>query len=655
MLEPLARSGPARRLAWRHGEHIVHTPLVVTRHADFPGPNMGILVVEDEKIGAQAGTRPVIRFSGGFHARERPDGSEGTWAHVTTTTQDAVQRTLTRLDTLPRLQPLPEFSGHGGHLEGEGQNRDDQGPGSPFGNTTVTTGTDLTQGNGQTTSQNGDAHVCLPAGDQEIAVADLIGDIGHAQRFAARLVKAREQAGPGRLLLAPGVGLVHHAALLVYAGVDLLDTLGVERATHAGWYLTPEGAHRAETLRHPLCACATCQNTAPNEMDRQALMEHNLGCLADELERVKGHIVNDSLRGLVESRVRAHPTSTAVLRQLDRHLDHFQGRWPLVNKGPLYATTQESLTRPDVARYRARIRNDYQPPESADVLLLLPCSATKPYARSQSHKVFRRVIGDLGAASRIHEVVLTSPVGVVPRELENTWPAAHYDVPVTGHWDREETRMIRHQLVSLLAKGTYTRIVSHLDEGTHAIVKDLLPEGTEHTGVPHPTSIPARDRLRRALQEATRGHPAPAWPQRRRADAHGVLSWQLGREAAACLIQATNDVSGRPPGMRLYVERGKKTPLATFVPQRGLFAFTLRAARILYEAGHARTVEIDDFTPRGTLFAVGVKHADPRIVPDDEIVLVHDGEVRGVGRALLTGNEMTAYGRGGAVEVRHHA
>lgn len=641
MLEPLARSGAARRLAWRHGDHTVHTPLVVAR----PGPGLpakaGLLLGAKDVVPAEETPRPLLQITGGFLAAHQEAPAEHThlWAHLHVPRASVIGARLDRLQAPVRPAPLAEFDTHE-PAHDEAHEADAIGAPATL----------------QTTPDGGQAEANLPVHTSDLlAVAPgLTGDAGHPARFAARLVEAREAAGPGRLLMVPGVALVHHAALLVYAGVDLLDTLGVERATHAGWYLTPEGAHEAKALKSALCPCSACARTPPADMDHDTLLEHNINALMDEQTRIAGHIDNDTLRALVETRARAHPATAAVLRQLDRHHAHFAARWPLVNPGKVLATTQESLTRPDVARYRQRIQNDYLPPQGADVLLLLPCSARKPYAKSASHRIFRRILGDIGAASRVHEVILTSPMGVVPRELENTYPAAHYDVPVTGHWDREERHMIRHQLKALLAKGAYTRIISHLDMGTHELVSDLLPQDTAHTAIPHPTKIPARDALRRALRDATRGTPAPPWPKRRRMDAHAILTWQIGPEAADALIAATADVSGRPPGMRLYMERGNKRPLATFVSSRGLFAYTMRAAELLHEKGLARTVTIDDFTPRGTLFAVGVKTADPRIVPGDEVVLVHGDEVRGVGRAMLTGDEMSSFPRGKAVEVRHH-
>ena len=58
---------------------------------------------------------------------------------------------------------------------------------------------------------------------------------------------------------------------------------------------------------------------------------------------------------------------------------------------------------------------------------------------------------------------MTSPLALVPRELEEAYPAASYDVPVTGRWDREERAWLTSCLEAYLKKNRYARIVAHLD------------------------------------------------------------------------------------------------------------------------------------------------------------------------------------------------
>lgn len=65
----------------------------------------------------------------------------------------------------------------------------------------------------------------------------------------------------------------------------------------------------------------------------------------------------------------------------------------------------------------------YRPPAGKDILLLLPCAQTKPYAQSPFH---RAVASSLrGLENSVHYCTISEEMGVVPRELEGEIP--YYD------------------------------------------------------------------------------------------------------------------------------------------------------------------------------------------------------------------------------------
>ena len=84
----------------------------------------------------------------------------------------------------------------------------------------------------------------------------------------------------------------------------------------------------------------------------------------------------------------------------------------------------------------------------------------------------------------------------------------------------------------------------------------------------------------------------------------------------------------------------------------GKFSLTLDGGAIL-AAKDVHWVEIEDFYPEGSVFAVGVTGADERIRVGDGVVVRHAGEVRAVGVAAMTPKEMRDLRRGEAVKVRH--
>ena len=57
--------------------------------------------------------------------------------------------------------------------------------------------------------------------------------------------------------------------------------------------------------------------------------------------------------------------------------------------------------------------------------------------------------------------MVTSPLGLVPREIEDLWPAAHYDIPVTGDWDDDEIRVIREMVNKLVKRIGYRSVINH--------------------------------------------------------------------------------------------------------------------------------------------------------------------------------------------------
>jgi len=64
-------------------------------------------------------------------------------------------------------------------------------------------------------------------------------------------------------------------------------------------------------------------------------------------------------------------------------------------------------------------------------------------------------------------------------------------------------------------------------------------------------------------------------------------------------------------------------------------------------------VEIDFDLKTNTLFAPGVMDAHPDIIPGDEVVILKQGNVVGVGKTVLSSEEMKKAVKGVAVRIRH--
>ena len=301
----------------------------------------------------------------------------------------------------------------------------------------------------------------------------------------------------------------------------------------------------------------------------------------------------------------------------------------------------ESLYRPEVVRWRRRIKERYTPPEGAALAVLLPCSATKPYSASPSHRRFIAAIkqGSRGKRGLVHEVILTSPLALVPRELENLYPACCYDTTVTGHWSGEEKEILAEALRSYAAKFN-GKMLCYAGEVYAEVCESLGIEIVTGEKLLSEESLRTLEqRIRNALQDKPRAEYNPLERPRKIAD------FQFGPGAGDALIRKEARIRRR----RIFY-RGEQ--IAAISEKHGYIALTLRGGELLKDfSGYV--VELGFFPESNNIFTPGIEHAGGEIRPGDEVIAVYGDEVVGVGRALLSGGELVSATRGLGVVLRH--
>lgn len=442
------------------------------------------------------------------------------------------------------------------------------------------------------------------------------------RRYVEWLVRLKTGLPPDTAFYAPASALPSTAAILCYTGFDLFDFTAVDLETARGKFCLPEGVFEGDLIDEGVCSCPGCR--------QGDLSMHNRDALVREILLARAHILSSTLRDLVESRSRLFPGQVAVLRFLDREYGFIEPHIPVARPCTLRTTTGEALARVEVRRFADRVVTRYRPPR-AEVAVLLPCSARKPYSLSQSHRKFAAAI-----AGRALELIVTSPLGLVPRELERVYPAAHYDVPVTGYWDAEEKARVADVIARFLAKHRFRRVVAHLEggalEAACMAAKGASVNLEVTAGGERPTSSPAL----RALSDALQGEPPVT---------HDVVRATASYQFDCDLCTDGLTVKERFP--ELKVLRGKE-PLFSLDSATGLLRPTLAGWQLL-PSGYR--VEIDAFVPSGDILAPGVLGADPRIREGDEVFVTGPLAVA-AGRAAMPGPEMLRSRRGVAVRVR---
>ncbi|NNN17923.1 MAG: DUF5591 domain-containing protein [Thermoplasmata archaeon] len=457
--------------------------------------------------------------------------------------------------------------------------------------------------------------------------------------FIQAIGAIRKELGSAPLLWAPRVALPHRIPMLQYLGIDLMDTTEGEILSSAGTELDESLGASAE----PAGTTSPVSDTGAIYRDAFARADH-----ASRVGR---------LRELVEARLAAEPALSEMLRYADRDLgDLLEEHAPVVGHGTGRYVLAESLRRPEMRRFRARLLERYRPPASKEVLLLVPCSRTKPYRNSRSHRRFWGALEGLRSLDRVHVVSLSSPVGLVPRELEDVYPARQYDIPVTGEWSEAERQPIREGLHHMLGQGRYRAIVAHLDPAEYGFVREAIGDRLPSAwtiGDDRTTTTEALASLRDAVAAAlVESRPVPGGPLSVvREELAEVAAFQFGRFAADRLFAGKIRLAGRPWFQRLVDPA--HIDLATWREERGLFHLTLAGGQRLLPDPPLAVEVSEGLTLTGDLFVPGVRRADPAIRVGDAVVLMRDGKLLGVGEALLPGRLMTGLTKGSAVRVRH--
>lgn len=412
---------------------------------------------------------------------------------------------------------------------------------------------------------------------------------------------------PGALLWTPGLGGPDNLAVLTWFGVDLFDLARSRQASAAGALLTEQGPrHLVESLGE----------TA--DMDVQ--ISHWKTAIAS----VRGALASDQMRSLAD---RQSLTSPRLVEHLRRHDILCQDIPGLLSSHvaadftfPCHSVSIQSD--PLITDWESFVTKEYKAPTGLDnILILLPCSARKPYRLSKSHGRFIRAIG----TSACHEVMVTSPLGLVPRDLEEAWPAGHYDVPVTGDWTGDELSRIRRMFKSLVDRHQYQRIINHSGiEFSHESLAVTDTRLGDSAG-----SHEALERLTAAVKTAVDELSA------RGRKTEKIL---LDNFASIARKQMKSDawvkdlkVRGKPPRYRL--ESGQ-TQMALWSIERSGFSLPKAVIPTLAELEALPKVHLKEGLPwKGDIFGSLVESFDESIRAGSDLLVFQAGVVIGLARA----------------------
>lgn len=234
-----------------------------------------------------------------------------------------------------------------------------------------------------------------------------------------------------------GAGHPFMFSLAVALGCDFFDSAAYALYAREDRYMTEYGTHRLEQLEYFPCPCPRCTETIPQEVREMAKMEretflaeHNLYTCQAEMRRIKQVIRQGRLWEHLQHRAHVHPALLQALKKLGKYEEYIEEHSPATKRRGIFFFNHTDLARPEVVRYRRRLKERYTPPKEAEVLLLMPHTKTKPFSKSRR---FREIMESLQTLPRehleeVHVCFYAAPFGVIPLELDEVYPLCQHEI-----------------------------------------------------------------------------------------------------------------------------------------------------------------------------------------------------------------------------------
>jgi archaeosine synthase len=338
-----------------------------------------------------------------------------------------------------------------------------------------------------------DLYIPLIKNNENVRILNLVDLFDNFNKFRQILrviFKIKKELDNNLVLMASGRIIPKYYPILIYLGIDLIDCSYLLYLSTENFYDTIEYLLPIYKIRYFPCSCVICKRSLKyNFTDKysseklEQLTLHNIISAHTYMHKIKLYMRMEDFRGFIEKSTFDDVNIISTLRVLDKkYFNVLRFENPITQKSKIIKSFgPSSYYRPDFQEFRDRVIKNFTPELWTKLIILLPCSAKKPYSESKSHRKFQSVIRKFPDFPDFQEIIITSPLGAIPRQLENIYPVNSYDISVTGEWNKEEIEIASNMLISLLKKyDERIPVLCHLKDSGYLEVVDETKKQLNH-------------------------------------------------------------------------------------------------------------------------------------------------------------------------------
>ncbi|MHA1844082.1 MAG: DUF5591 domain-containing protein [Promethearchaeota archaeon] len=492
---------------------------------------------------------------------------------------------------------------------------------------------------------------------------DLFDNLRNYRRIINIVLECKKSLDRNLIFMVSGRILPKYYPIIVYLGFDLIDCSFSVYLSSENFYDSLEQLLPIYKVKYLPCSCVACRNELRVHLNEkysskkvQLLSLHNLCMARNQMNKIKQYIQFEDFRAYVEKSSLNELNFLSLLKILDKN--YFQTtRWdtPLYQKGiKINSLGPISYFRPDFQEFRERVIERFTPEPQTSLIILLPCSSKKPYSSSKSHKKFHEALRKFPDFPNFQEIILTSPLGAIPRQLEESYPVNSYDISVTGDWDAEEIRISSEMLIELLKKyDEKIPIICHLSrdyakiiEATRAGIHQKIHSTQIHEHVTNKHSIQSLyDKIMEHHDDFKVSNEKKGSIARSKSITRKIIKmvdYQFGKGVGDKLMNHPFRLKyNKKRNVIEVLTKINGNKLLDFKREDGIINLTLKGAEIIFQEMNNRNVIVfnGDSVQGNTLFRAGIVDFDPYLKPNEQVLILNRNkdEVIAVGKAIVGG------------------
>ena len=262
--------------------------------------------------------------------------------------------------------------------------------------------------------------------------------------LAQMIITAKKEMPDSIPLHLFGAGHPLTIPLAVALGCDTFDSASYMLYAKHDRYITEDGTTHLDEISYFSCTCEVCTKFKPKEIlslsrDNKInnLALHNLYSIKAEVDRVKQAIDEGRLWEYALKKARAHPKlfeSTSVFTSNTSFLS--QGT-PRFKENAIFLFSRDDQFRPEVARFHNMVRKFKTDKKN---LVVVPDGAMKPFYLSSEYNKLKKKFAKVFEDTQFCQY--NPYLGIIPLELSDVYPAAHYVMSDSQHEQDDFTEFV---------------------------------------------------------------------------------------------------------------------------------------------------------------------------------------------------------------------